>query len=150
MELHNRFMSDLRELLRRYNADLSVDCQENLSVKFVQPEYGTEEDDDPDYYPVCDSAGFLTETPEPQWAEIPKTNEIESYFHCRRCVEEWQGLAGVGVSPRAYQKIQAGWTEKGLQVWCVRHEINILHIDFDGQQFRANTCCAPEPEEKER
>ena len=27
-----------------------------------------------------------------------------------------------------------GWTRWGLQVWCPVHEVNIMHIDFEGQK----------------
>jgi hypothetical protein len=36
-------------------------------------------------------------------------------------------------SPRDWQQIEAGWTEVGFQVWCKRHNVNILHIDLAGQ-----------------
>jgi hypothetical protein len=38
-----------------------------------------------------------------------------------------------------WQKIQVGWTQLGLQVWCIRHDCNIMHIDFEGVKHRANT-----------
>ncbi len=57
----------------------------------------------------------LTLTPRP---------EIESYFHCRLCLEE-------GCSPQA---LEVGWTEQGVQVWCRGHQRNVVHIDFRGQR----------------
>ena len=44
-----------------------------------------------------------------------------------------------GTSPREYQKIQVGWTDRGLQVRCVRHDCNVIHLDFEGQTHPANT-----------
>ena len=55
-------------------------------------------------------------------------NEIEVFFHCKECMRELPN----GQSPQDYQRIQAGWTTKGLQVWCNRHDLNIVHIDFEG------------------
>ena len=43
------------------------------------------------------------------------------------------------MSPREYQKIQVGWTDHGIQVWCVRHDCNIVHLDFEGYTHPANT-----------
>jgi hypothetical protein len=43
------------------------------------------------------------------------------------------------MSPRDWSSIEAGWTALGLQVWCKRHEINILHVDFEGQKHPAKT-----------
>lgn len=57
-------------------------------------------------------------------------NEISMYFHCQQCISELPK----DQSPREFQRIQAGWTKKGLQVWCVRHNLNIVHLDFMGQK----------------
>lgn len=67
---------------------------------------------------------------------ITKKNEIVSYFHCVKCIEEWKA-DGEGISPKDYQKIQVGFTKHGLQVWCTRHECNIVHIDFQDQKHPA-------------
>lgn len=37
-----------------------------------------------------------------------------------------------------YQKIQVGTTEEGLQVWCLRHGVNICLVDFEGESHPAN------------
>lgn len=67
---------------------------------------------------------------------IPATgqNWISSYLHCLQCLNELPP----GESPRSYQKIQAGFTKYGIQVWCVRHESNIMHIDFEGSRHPAD------------
>jgi hypothetical protein len=59
---------------------------------------------------------------------------IQSYMHCRRCIEE----RPPGVSPREWAELEVGFTEVGLQVWCKRHECNVMHIDFEGQKHPAN------------
>ncbi len=59
----------------------------------------------------------------------PKTeNEIVLFFHCKDCNENIPD----GMSRRDYQSIEVGWTEIGLQVWCKRHDQNIIAIDFEG------------------
>ena len=65
---------------------------------------------------------------------IPVTNEIQMFFHCRQCVESLP----VGKSPREDSQIECGWTEIGFQVWCKRHDINIMHVDFEGCTHRVN------------
>ena len=30
-----------------------------------------------------------------------------------------------------YTKLDVGFTESGLQVWCRRHDTNVVHIDFE-------------------
>ena len=68
---------------------------------------------------------------------IPNTRCIESYFHCGQCIEEMPA----GTSPQRWSQLEVGFTPQGLQVWCKRHDCNVVHIDFAGQRFRANTTC---------
>lgn len=67
----------------------------------------------------------------------PLTNDlaIGSYLHCSLCCEERPS----GVSQRDYARLGVGWTRQGLQVWCNRHEVNVMHVDFEGAQHPANT-----------
>lgn len=60
-------------------------------------------------------------------------NEIEMFFHCKKCLEELPP----DTSPREWVRIEAGWSKRGLQIWCVRHEMNITHVDLMGQKVRA-------------
>lgn len=74
--------------------------------------------------------------------EIPITHEIDAYFHCRECVNEVKAIierTGQPQSPATYQRLEAGYTPIGLQVWCRRHNINIIHLDFEGRKHPANT-----------
>lgn len=61
--------------------------------------------------------------------------QITSYMHCGKCLEELPE----GVSAQEYRQYDIGWTEKGLQVWCVRHECNIVNVDFEGHIHPADT-----------
>ena len=63
--------------------------------------------------------------------------DIQAYFHCAKCLEEWKTEKGENVTPQQYSRVQAGWTPKGLQVWCFRHNLNIINIDFKGQKVSA-------------
>ncbi len=56
---------------------------------------------------------------------------IERYFHCSLCVSE----APEGLPPREYQSIEAGMTSKGFQVWCKRHDCNIVTIELNGDNW---------------
>jgi hypothetical protein len=58
--------------------------------------------------------------------------EIITFFHCKECLSELPKEE----SPKSFQRIQVGFTQKGIQVWCVRHNINIVHLDFDGQKVK--------------
>ena len=64
-----------------------------------------------------------------------RSSAIHQYIHCAKCLDEFP--ASDSESPKAYQMIEVGCTEKGLQVWCVRHEENVLHLDFEGRKLKA-------------
>jgi len=67
--------------------------------------------------------------------EITMENDIKVFFHCRQCLLELP----VGMSPRDWSQIEAGLTRVGMQVWCRRHELNIVHVDYEGSVHPANT-----------
>lgn len=60
--------------------------------------------------------------------EITNDKAIQLYFHCSLCVKE-----------KVRSDLEAGWTQLGLQIWCRNHEVNIIHVDFGGNQMKANT-----------
>jgi hypothetical protein len=68
---------------------------------------------------------------------IEITNEIQAYLHCKLCVDEQRSPLGRGTSPSTYSRLAVGWTKRGLQVWCERHEVNVLHVDFEGHKHPA-------------
>ena len=72
-------------------------------------------------------------------------NNIDTFFHCRICVNELNNSTSTkdlsmidpqssGYSPRTYARMEVGFTKHGFQVWCIRHDQNIVHIDFKGQE----------------
>ncbi len=66
--------------------------------------------------------------------EIPNTNEIENFLHCGKCLKELPAEE----SPSSYARYDIGYTIMGLQIWCKRHDCNVLHMDFEGHKFHAN------------
>lgn len=62
-------------------------------------------------------------------------NEIKAFLHCALCMAEKPRT----VSARDYARLEIGWTDIGFQAWCVRHDVNVLHVDFEGQKHKANT-----------
>ncbi|MEE8538559.1 MAG: hypothetical protein V3S54_01995 [Woeseiaceae bacterium] len=59
--------------------------------------------------------------------------KICTHIHCAMCCEE----VPAGESMQDYNWREIGFTDKGIQVWCLRHNCNILHLDFDGQKMAA-------------
>ena len=66
---------------------------------------------------------------------ITEKNQIQMYLHCKQCMNELPE----GVSPRENARFEIGWTVHGVQAWCVRHESNILNVDFEGHKHPAIT-----------
>lgn len=64
---------------------------------------------------------------------VATDNCIETFFHCRQCMAELPE----GVSPREWAQLEVGFTVLGFQVWCKRHEINVVHMDFQTQKHPA-------------
>jgi hypothetical protein len=60
---------------------------------------------------------------------------IETYIHCALCVVSIPR----GESPQTWQRLEVGWTKEGFQIWCMRHDCNVLHVDFEGKQHPADT-----------
>jgi len=63
------------------------------------------------------------------------TLEISAYMHCGLCLQERPRDR----SPQDWARLEVGWTARGLQVWCLRHNCNVCNIDFEGQKHPANT-----------
>lgn len=53
--------------------------------------------------------------------------EITAYIHCHKCLAELP----LGTSPKEWSRTQTGLTPTGVQVWCNRHEINVMNLDVD-------------------
>lgn len=76
----------------------------------------------------------------PTERHIPATHEIAGFIHCHKCLEERNNDAVLlmTTSPRTYASLEVGFTKLGLQIWCKRHECNVMHIDFQGHKHPAN------------
>lgn len=60
---------------------------------------------------------------------------------CAKCSEEvLQGLSN-GLSMQDYAALDIGFTDVGIQVWCRRHNINVCHVDFQGNRLPADFRC---------
>ena len=77
-------------------------------------------------------------------------HEIVMYLHCGLCLEEWKAGKAKGMSPSDYQRNEVGWTKRGIQVWCKRHDCNVLHMDFENIKHPGNTARKLKPAEIKR
>ena len=53
-------------------------------------------------------------------------NQIKETIVCVKCSDEFMTGSTDAKSLQDYSKIDAGFTERGLQLWCQRHQVNIL------------------------
>jgi len=76
-------------------------------------------------------------------------DNIETFLHCKMCVDELKNSKSNDdlsmIDPQStqeshgtYARFEVGWTQKGFQVWCMRHNVNVIHIDFMGQKVDAD------------
>ncbi len=75
--------------------------------------------------------------------------EIRAFYQCGLCVAEYKQLCAVddpsvnGVSPGDFHRLEIGSTPYGFQVWCRRHDVNVIHADFEGRKITANMTRKP-------
>lgn len=50
--------------------------------------------------------------------------QIVSYMHCRMCFTE-------NAKP---QLLEIGFTKAGIQIWCKRHDINVMHMALTAEE----------------
>lgn len=65
----------------------------------------------------------------------PNDKHITAFIHCALCLQEKDHA----VSPAEFARFEIGWTKFGFQVWCRRHDCNVLHVNFEGQKHPADT-----------
>lgn len=59
--------------------------------------------------------------------------QINAYMHCSKCLEE----RPADQSPQEWADLSVGFTREGVQVFCNRHQLNVVHIHFQGQRHPA-------------
>ena len=53
-------------------------------------------------------------------------NSITGYIHCAQCLEERPHY----MSAAEFARLNIGYTPYGIQVWCLRHNMNVYHLDL--------------------
>jgi hypothetical protein len=80
-----------------------------------------------------------TAAPTTERPPITADPSIKMFFHCQLCLDELNEGKAKGESAQSYARLEVGYSRIGLQVRCVRHDVNVIHLDFAGQKFFANT-----------
>ena len=73
--------------------------------------------------------------------EIDLLNKIKEPIVCVKCSNEFTAGQTDSISLQDYQKVDVGFTERGLQIWCQRHQLNICHINFEGHKLKSDLRC---------
>ena len=68
-------------------------------------------------------------------------NGIEQNIICSKCETEFLVGSTDSRSLQDYSRLDIGFTNIGVQVWCRRHDANVVHIDFAGQKPTADFRC---------
>ena len=68
-------------------------------------------------------------------------NGIEQNIICSKCETEFLLASTDSRSLQDYSRLDIGFTSIGVQVWCRRHDANVVHIDFAGQKPTADFRC---------
>ena len=68
-------------------------------------------------------------------------NGIEQNIICSKCETEFLLGSTDSRSLQDYSRLDIGFTSIGVQVWCRRHDANVVHIDFAGQKPTADFRC---------
>lgn len=63
----------------------------------------------------------------------PREPKILTFLHCALCLEELPA----DTSPMEYAEMSVGFTVEGIQLWCNRHNANVVHLDFNGVLMKA-------------
>lgn len=60
---------------------------------------------------------------------------IEVFYHCGECLEELPS----DKTPQDYCRLEFGMTKRGFQLRCIRHNLNVIHIDLEGKKVKVDT-----------
>ncbi len=69
-------------------------------------------------------------------SRLPKS--IAQTVVCDKCANEVASGQAGETSLAEYARIEVGFTPFGLQVWCHRHNGNVVHVDFEGRRLPAD------------
>ena len=67
---------------------------------------------------------------------------------CTKCSDEFVEGSTDAKSLQEYTKLDVGFTDRGFQVWCRRHELNVCHFNFNGLKPEVDFRCLEKKETK--
>ena len=67
---------------------------------------------------------------------------------CTKCSDEFVEGSTDAKSLQEYTKLDVGFTDRGFQVWCRRHELNVCHFNFNELKPEVDFRCLEKKETK--
>ena len=67
--------------------------------------------------------------------------QIKEPIVCVKCSEEFANGLSDAASLQNYSRLDIGFTKRGLQIFCRRHELNVCHLNFNNQKIDADFRC---------
>ncbi len=66
---------------------------------------------------------------------------FKEHIICQKCSMLLQSEKYKGSSLRDISKLEVGFTDIGIQIWCPVHQVNVCHIDFGGNRLQSDFRC---------
>mgnify|MGYP006188411573 CR=1 FL=1 len=60
--------------------------------------------------------------------------KIKEPVVCTKCSDEFIAGTTDARSMQEYMKVDLGFSDRGFQVWCQRHQVNVCHINFENKK----------------
>lgn len=67
--------------------------------------------------------------------------QIQKPIVCVKCSAEFENGLSDAASLQNYSRLDVGFTKRGLQIFCRRHELNVCHLNFNNQKIDADFRC---------
>lgn len=68
------------------------------------------------------------------------TLSISAYIHCSLCITQLPK----GQSPGSWAQLEIGFTPSGgIQVWCKRHDCNVMHLNLGTGEINKTRATQP-------
>ena len=67
--------------------------------------------------------------------------QIKEPIVCVKCSDEFENGLSDAASLQNYCRLDVGFTKRGLQIFCRRHELNVCHLNFNNQKIDADFRC---------
>ena len=75
-------------------------------------------------------------------------NQISHQVVCSKCEAEFRKSRTNSGILQEYTKLDIGFTDIGMQVWCRRYDANVVHVNFEGNQLKSDFRCLEPIEQK--